>query len=97
MTPPTDSLEAALRAVPLVCRDCGEPATDARPLVCSVMSLHDSVADYAALAAAARKWVKENMPMPFESRPSVWWDAGSRYAGYNRALADVAKALGLEL
>ena len=62
--PPTDSLEAALAKVPLVCRDCGEPATEARPLVCSVMSLHDSVADYPAIAAAARKWMREQLIEP---------------------------------
>ena len=93
MTPPTDSLETALRVVPLVCRDCGEPATDARPIVCTVASVHDSVADYRALAAVARAWARERIPSAVTIRLAV--DRREARA-YNAALADVAKALGLE-
>ena len=93
MTPPTDSLETALRVVPLVCRDCGEPATDARPIVCTVASVHDSVADYRALAAVARAWARERIP----SAVTITLAVDRREArAYNAALADVAKALGLE-
>ena len=81
MTP--DSLEAALRAVLLVSEKTWPNGQV------------EEVPDYPALAAAAREWIKQNMPMPFEIRPAFGWEE-SRSAGYNRALADVAKALGLE-
>ena len=93
MSRPTDSLEAAFRAVPLVCRDCGVSSTPARRIVCSVASVHDSVADYRALAAVARAWARERIP----SAVTITLAVDRREArAYNAALTDVAKALGLE-
>jgi len=82
-----NSLEVALRGAKM---SCGYPANTTE------VGHGDACRpDYEALAAAAREWMKRNMPMPFEIRPAFRWEEG-RSAGYNRALADVAKALGLE-
>lgn len=84
MTPPIDSLEAALRAVP----------TDDNPDCCygEGCTRLCSRSDYPALAAAAREWIQRMMPLPFIGH------AGGAAPGagvYNLALADVARRLGL--
>jgi len=90
MTPPTDSLEAALRAVPLgsaqLSRTVGDGDGNAITLLITVPA-----PDYPALAAATREWIKRQMPL-------AYMDDAARLRnveGYNAALADVAKALGL--
>ena len=72
MTPPTDSLEAALR-------DAAHHAPlDADTFPVNPWCTH--------LAAAARKWIREQLPPP----------EGTQGPEYNRAVADVALRLGLE-
>ena len=93
MTP--DSLEVALSETPcLVCR-CGWLAHPVRVhgyTPCSVWQ-----PDPPALAAAAREWMRERMP--HRSTIEDWRCLPvipSTLEVYNIALADVAKALGLE-
>ena len=75
-----DSLEAALRYVP--------------PLeYFDALGNRDVEIDYPALAAAARKWVNQNMPNRLLAE---WATETEKASAYNHALADVAKALGLE-
>jgi len=68
-----DSLEAALRAVPL-----------------TELGVY-----YRVLVAAARKWMQRQMPairlVDTAMSHTIWNDEG-----YNEALADVVRALGLE-
>ncbi len=86
MTPPTDSLEAALRAVEPV-HDCHRDDPD--------MCCYDAVSS-AALAAAAREWMQRQMPATWyideilEDRVQR-----ARRCAYNDAIAAVARALGL--
>jgi len=89
MTPPTDSLEAVLDAVPLICVGCGRPLADVDETVsCRGPWARDSE----ALATATRKWIKQNMP----NRVLAEWARETDHAaGYNHALANVAEALGL--
>ena len=68
-----DFLEAALRAVPLTECRCF-------PEVVVCRTEHPPRPDYPAIAAAAREWMRQQLP-PLE---------------YNRAVADVARWLGLE-
>ena len=82
MTPPTDTLETALRAVALT-----QIATCA-----SGCHTEAGGPDYAALAAAAREWVQRMMPLPFVGHPGC---AAPGAGAYNMALADVARKLGL--
>ena len=79
MTP--DSLEAALRAVLLVSEKTWPNGQV------------EEVPDYPALAAAAREWIKQNMPNRLLAE---WARETDHAAGYNHARADVAKALGLK-
>jgi len=96
MTPPTDSLEAALSETPcLVCQRgwLAHPLRVHGPTPCSIWQ-----PDPPALAAAAREWMRGHTPHDREEvgvldgRPTF-----SPFArGHNAALADMAKALGLE-
>ena len=79
-----DSLEAAQRAVPM---SCGVLPEENHP------GHHACWPDYPALAAAARKWVNQNMPNRLLAE---WATETEKASAYNHALADVAKALGLE-
>jgi hypothetical protein len=91
MTPPTDSLEAALAKVPLRCVACGFVAP-LRPF----SHIHTGFAQLPNdLAAAAREWAKQQMPLAFLIAPFESKEQQSQGAGYNTALADVARALGL--
>jgi len=83
MTPPTDSLAAELAAVP--------PTFIASCISgCHAM---DGGPDGPGLAAAARKWIGERMPNRLLAERAT---ETTKASAYNRALADVAKALGLE-
>lgn len=85
MTQP-DSLEATLLAVP------------PRRIATCISGCHtdDGGPDGPALAAAARKWIREQMPkILFETVVRAGWESGIVKA-YNEALADVRRALGLE-
>lgn len=94
MTPPTDTLEAAIRAVS--CRFCGELRPAHSPLKSG--SLPDLKvcwpfeADPVTIAAAVREWARRQMPPPmsYEGRVTL-----SHQDGYNHALADLAGRLGL--
>ena len=87
MTPPTDSLENELRAVPLR----GMPSTTLPPIAGNIPAT-EWVVDYSALAAKAREWVRANLPLPFLGHPGC---AAPGAESYNVALADVVRRLGL--
>lgn len=81
-----DSLAAALLAVP------------PRRIVTCISGCHteNGGADGPALAAAARKWMWEQLPREARLVADMSRHEVSARSGYNNALADVAKALGLE-
>ncbi len=86
MTPPTDSLIAALRAVPEECleRHYGEGPFTHEGCACAP--------DYPALAAAVREWIRDQMPVPPEHVSGLvraWQN------GYDTAVADLARRLRL--
>ena len=87
MSTPTDSLEAALRAVPLR----GYPSTTLPPIAGHIPATQYEV-DVPALAAAAREWAREHLPKPAKAE---WAKESDGVAGYNAALVAVAKDLGL--
>jgi len=83
----TDSLEVALSETPcLMCRD-GWLDHPVRRSACNLW-----IPDPPALAAAARKWIKQSVPGEVTASWALDLDENR---GYNRALADVAKAVGL--
>ena len=82
-----DSLEAYLLAVPLT-HLCLSPGDRPEHENCC----HD-IPDGAALAAAARKWMRERIGLPLSGALTVL--CREEVTGYNAALTDVAKALGL--
>jgi len=85
MTPPIDFLATELAKVPLRCSECGRFSSQ-----CDVSADKQlTEADYPALAAAARKWMREHLSMSTVST------ANPHDCGYRDALADVTKALGL--
>lgn len=92
MTPPTDSLEDALRAaceaVDVVVCVRGQP--EMCPC-CRTRMAAEGRASIPALAAVVREWMKKHMQKGFGSSPGD--DAMER--GYDMALADVARRLGL--
>ena len=90
-----DSLEVALRAVPQKCPSCD--FVFSAKMVLHVCPFPGLAPDYQALAAAVRKWMRERMP--HRSTIEDWRCLPvipSTLEVYNIALADVAKALGLE-
>ena len=89
MTP--DSLEAALRAVPQKCPSCD--FVFSAKMVLHVCPFPGLAPDYPALVAAAREWIKIHMP---GRKLAEWATEADVVKGYNHALGDVARALGLE-
>ena len=81
MTPPTDSLEAALRGVPLT------------QIVTCAAGCHTEAGepDYPALAEALREWIRRQMPPKDTGHAGTFAHADV----YNEALADVARRLEL--
>jgi hypothetical protein len=91
MTPPTDSLEAALAKVPLRCTICRFRAPD-----CVFSHEHTSFERRPdELAAAAREWMRRQMPASWYIQEDTGYELRERRQAYNDALADVATALGL--
>jgi len=83
MIPPTDPLEVALSEMPcLLCR---------RGWIAHTVRAHWQP-DPAALAAIARKCMREQMPVKMSGNAMSFESADH----YNAALVDVAKELGLE-
>jgi len=88
MTP--DSLEAAVSETPCLVCQRGWLAHPVHDPACGVWQ-----PDPPALAAAARRRMRDQFPSASAmdaSRPETVWSG----QGYNAALTDVAKALGLE-
>jgi len=86
-----DSREAALRAVPLLCLTCKASVPPRAFHVCEQPLL---APDYPALATAMQKWMRNQFPSASAinvAKPETVWSG----QGYNAALDDVAKALGL--
>ena len=88
MTPPTDSLEDALLQVPWVHAPICNPLAHRNYMGDGAWCI--PVPDGPALAAAARKWMRQHFPTPMHS------DQGTESLAYNNALETVARALGLE-
>ena len=86
MTPPTDSLEAAIRAVP--CRYCLDPLSEHMKQSCWRWS-----PEAPTLAAAVREWIRRQMPHLQEPLPGH--ELTEQQYRYNRHLAAMAWRLGL--
>ena len=91
MTPPTDSLDAALRAVPGLCERAlrPDPGDDDDPEAEPCRNHGEQ--DIPALAAAVREWMTYWMPAPLAVRT----DRAPWERGWNEALAEVARRLGI--
>jgi len=86
-----DSLEVALRAVPQKCPSCD--FVFSAKMVLHVCPFPDLAPDYPALVAGAREWMRQHLPGSITAECAKDIDG---YNGYNAALADVARWLGLE-
>lgn len=93
MTSPTDSLVTALRAA----LDAVDVVVCIRGLpemcpCCRARASAEGRASISALAAAVRGWMRGWMRRQMPEREAGVWDS---VQGYNAALADVARRLGL--
>jgi len=84
MTQPTDSLEAAQRAVPMSCGVLPGGNHSGH---------HACWPDYPALASAARKWIKAHLISEIERWDKEWGQADED--GLAALLAGITKASGL--